>query len=54
LAIKDDLRRTRARRMLEDPGQTVAQIAATLGYSEPSAFFRAYRKWTGTSPRKRV
>lgn len=54
LAIKDDLRRTRARRMLEDPNQTVAQIAAALGYSEPSAFFRAYRKWTGTSPRKRV
>jgi AraC-like DNA-binding protein len=27
-----------------------AEIAALLGYSEPSAFTRAFRRWTGTSP----
>ncbi|MDE4146597.1 AraC family transcriptional regulator [Phaeobacter gallaeciensis] len=51
LAIKDDLRLARAQKMLDQPGRSVADIAAELGYSEPSAFFRAYRKWTGRSPR---
>jgi AraC-like DNA-binding protein len=27
-----------------------AEIAALLGYSEPSAFTRAFRRWTGVSP----
>ncbi len=27
-----------------------AEIAALLGYSEPSAFSRAFRRWTGMSP----
>lgn len=50
-AIKDDLRLARAQRMLESGGLSVAEISAQVGYSEPSAFFRAYRKWTGRSPR---
>ena len=25
-------------------------IAVFLGYSEPSAFFRAYKQWTGETP----
>ncbi|THD76003.1 AraC family transcriptional regulator [Thalassobius vesicularis] len=50
-AIKDDLRLARAQRMLEAGGLSVAEISAQVGYSEPSAFFRAYRKWTGRSPR---
>lgn len=50
-AIKDDLRLARAQRMLETGGLSVAEISAQVGYSEPSAFFRAYRKWTGRSPR---
>jgi len=29
---------------------TRAEIAAELGFTEPSAFHRAFRKWTGTSP----
>ena len=51
LAIKDDLRLARAQKLLAEPGHSVADIASQLGYSEPSAFFRAYRKWTGRSPR---
>ncbi|MEZ5675006.1 MAG: AraC family transcriptional regulator [Thalassovita sp.] len=50
-AIKDELRMTRAQRMLDTGGVSVADVAAAVGYSEPSAFFRAYRKWTGRSPR---
>jgi AraC-like DNA-binding protein len=29
---------------------TIGEIAVQLGYSEPSAFFRAFRKWVGKSP----
>ena len=28
----------------------VGEIATRLGFSEPSAFHRAFRKWTATSP----
>lgn len=49
--IKDDLRILTARKLLEDGSLTVAEIANHLGYSEPSAFYRAYRKLTGETPR---
>ncbi|MFY8101217.1 MAG: helix-turn-helix domain-containing protein, partial [Allorhizobium sp.] len=29
---------------------TISDIAAGLGYSEPSAFYRAFKKWMGVSP----
>lgn len=48
-AIKDELRSVLAQRLLGGE-QTVADIAAALGYSEPSAFHRAFLKWTGQSP----
>ena len=49
-AIKDLLRRDAALHRLEKTPQRVAEIAAALGYSEPSAFFRAFVSWTGDSP----
>lgn len=49
--IKDEIRRNRARRLLADPTVTIADVATALGYSEPSAFHRAHRKWTGRTPR---
>lgn len=48
-AIKDELRSVLAQRLLKGP-QSVAEIAGALGYSEPSAFHRAFLKWTGQSP----
>ena len=30
--------------------QRMQEIAAELGYSEPSAFFRAFQGWTGEAP----
>jgi AraC-like DNA-binding protein len=48
--IKDDMRRDLAVDMLLNTSRTVGDIAATLGYSEPSAFFRAFRKWMSKSP----
>jgi AraC-like DNA-binding protein len=48
--IKDDIRCNLAVDMLLNSSKTVGDIAAELGYSEPSAFFRAFRKWTSLSP----
>ena len=31
-------------------GITVKEVAFALGFSEPSAFSRAYKRWTGTAP----
>lgn len=49
-AIKEALRREEAVQRLENTKQSVAEIAEALGYSEPSAFFRAFVGWTGVSP----
>ncbi|KQY16380.1 AraC family transcriptional regulator [Rhizobium sp. Root73] len=48
--IKDEIRRDRAVEMLQSSDASVGDIAAQLGYSEPSAFHRAFRKWTTKSP----
>lgn len=51
--LLDAVRRERAQALLAEGGMTVAEVAASLAYSEPSAFFRAFRRWTGASPRAR-
>jgi AraC-like DNA-binding protein len=49
-SIKDDLRRDLAIGQLRDRSLTIGAIAAALGFAEPSAFHRAFRKWTGVRP----
>jgi AraC-like DNA-binding protein len=49
-AIKDDLRRDLAITYLSGTQLSIRDIALALGFLEPSAFHRAFRKWTGTSP----
>ena len=49
-AIKDGLRRDTAIHLLSQPSRPVSSIARELGFSEPSAFTRAFRHWTGVSP----
>ncbi|SDR23472.1 AraC-type DNA-binding protein [Rhizobiales bacterium GAS191] len=39
-----------ARHLLADTSLTVSQVAAVLDYSELSAFTRAFRRWSGTTP----
>lgn len=50
LAIKDSIRRDRAIHYLTHSRLGMSDIAAELGYAEPSAFHRAFKKWTGVSP----
>lgn len=49
--LLDSVRRELAVRHLADPNATVAKVAWLVGFSEPSAFHRAFRRWTGQSPR---
>lgn len=49
-AIKDDLRRDIAIEYLARPDLTLVDIANLLGFSEPSTFHRAFKKWTGVAP----
>lgn len=48
--IKDEIRREMAIEMLQTTALGIAEIAVQLGFSEPSAFHRAFRKWTSKSP----
>ena len=48
--LKDDLRRDMAIDLLCRTSLSVEAIAADLGYQEVSAFYRAFKHWTGTPP----
>jgi AraC-like DNA-binding protein len=50
--ILEQLRQRLAARYLADDRMSLKQIAWLLGYSEPGAFTHAYRRWTGTSPKR--
>jgi AraC-like DNA-binding protein len=48
-AVREDVRRQLSRRYL-DEGLSIAEISFLLGFSEPSAFFRAFKRWNGMTP----
>ena len=48
--IKDNARRDAAISMLSRQGMTVSEVAELVGFSDPSAFHRSFKKWTGQSP----
>jgi AraC-like DNA-binding protein len=50
--LVDEVRAELARMYLADPKLAVFEVAFLLGFSEPSAFNRAFRRWTGQSPRE--
>ncbi|NVN36122.1 AraC family transcriptional regulator [Komagataeibacter swingsii] len=50
-ALVERTRQEVAREYLARPTMPIGEIALLLGYSEISAFSRAFRKWTGVSPR---
>ena len=50
--ILERLRRRLATRYLSHDRMSIKQIAWLLGYSEPGAFTHAYKRWTGTTPKR--
>jgi AraC-like DNA-binding protein len=50
--VRDEMRRELAERYLAQ-GMSLAEISFLLGFSEPSAFFRAFKRWTGLTPFER-
>lgn len=49
-ALLDALRRDFALRYLRESALTIGEAAFLLGFSEPSAFHRAFKRWTGQTP----
>jgi len=50
--VVDDVRRDAAGRLLADPSLAVSQIGYLLGFSEPSAFHRAFKRWHDVTPQE--
>ena len=48
--IKDEVRRAMAFECLRQAHLSIAEVAEHTGFQEPSAFHRAFKKWTGESP----
>lgn len=48
--LLEELRRTLALSLLRERDLGIHEVAFLLGYSEPSAFNRAFRRWRQTSP----
>ncbi|MBR9792861.1 MAG: AraC family transcriptional regulator [Gammaproteobacteria bacterium] len=50
--IKDVVRRDRAVLLLTQRSTPISLIAELVGFTDPAAFTRAFRAWTGETPRK--
>ena len=48
--LVEEVRRRLAQSYLDEGRLSVSEVAYLLGYSELSAFSRAYRRWTGAAP----
>jgi AraC-like DNA-binding protein len=48
--ILNEVRRELATRYLQERQLAIGEIAFVLGFSEPSAFHRAFKRWTGHAP----
>lgn len=51
-ALLDDVRATVARQRVGQTGTSFKTVASDLGFAEPASFTRAFRHWTGLSPRE--
>lgn len=49
--LLDETRKQLALRHLQHPETPIHDVAFLLGFSEPSAFHRAFKRWTGQTPR---
>ncbi|WP_290883145.1 helix-turn-helix transcriptional regulator [Fischerella sp.] len=49
--LLDETRKELALRHLQNLDTPIHDVAFLLGFSEPSAFHRAFKRWTGQTPR---
>jgi len=50
--IKDELLRDYAMKLLTTEHLTIAEVGHRVGFSETVSFCRAFKRWTGTSPKR--
>jgi len=48
--LRDDALCELAEQHLRDPRLSLAEVSALLGYTEQSAFSRAFKRWRGQTP----
>ena len=48
--VVDELRAGMARSLLRDRARSIVDVAFELGYADLKGFYRAFRRWTGTTP----
>jgi AraC-like DNA-binding protein len=49
-ALVQSVLEIRATQLLSDPNRTIQETAAEMGFSDPSAFQRAFKRWKGMTP----
>lgn len=49
--VADEVRHDLSKGMLANQRLTVSEVAYKLGYAEPAAFQRAFKQWTGLTPK---
>jgi AraC-like DNA-binding protein len=49
-ALVEQVRRERAIELLRDPKVSLTEVAFLLGFSHVESFYRAFKRWTGTTP----
>lgn len=50
LLIMEEVRKSLAIHYIENSSTSIKEISSVMGYSEPSAFVRAFKKWTRKTP----
>jgi len=48
--LKDSCRCGAAKLLLDRPEQSINEVAQSLGFTDPSAFHRSFKKWMGQTP----
>ncbi len=48
--IKDECRKNSAIKYMSSPQLSINDVAELMGFVEPSAFFRSFKRWTGMTP----
>ena len=48
--LLNDYRHRLARRLLSQTDEAISEIVYLTGFSEPSTFYRAFKRWEGTTP----